>query len=54
MKALIFTLVRSFEFELAVPAKDIFSKQRIVSRPIVKSEREAGNQMPLLVKPYRG
>ncbi|KAF7976482.1 hypothetical protein HWV62_6757 [Athelia sp. TMB] len=52
MKALIFTLVRSFEFELAVPANDIIAKQSIVSRPIVRTNREAGNQMPLLVKPY--
>ena len=54
MKALIFTLVRSFEFELTVPAKDIIAKQSIVSRPIVSTDREAGNQMPLWVKPYRG
>lgn len=54
MKALIFTLVRSFEYELAVPAEDIISKQSVVARPIVVTEREMGNQMPLLVKPYRG
>ncbi|KZP28246.1 cytochrome P450 [Athelia psychrophila] len=54
MKALLYTLVRAFEFDLAVPAKDIISKQSIVSRPIVTSEREAGNQMPLLVRAYRG
>ncbi|KZP09385.1 cytochrome P450 [Athelia psychrophila] len=54
MKALLYTLVRAFEFDLAVPAKDIISKQSIVSRPIVTSEPDAGNQMPLLVKAYRG
>ena len=54
MKALLFTLVRAFEFELAVPAKDIRTKQTIVQRPIVASEMEYGHQMPLLVKPYRG
>jgi hypothetical protein len=53
MKALLFTLVRAFEFELAVPAKDIRSKQTIVSRPYVTSEMEFGNQMPLIIKPYR-
>jgi len=53
MKALLFTLVRAFEFELAVPAKDIASKQSVVQRPIVTSEKEYGNQMPLLIKPYR-
>ncbi|KZP09395.1 cytochrome P450 [Athelia psychrophila] len=54
MKALLYTLVRAFDLDLAVPAKDIISKQWIVSRPIVTSERESGNQMPLLVKAYRG
>jgi hypothetical protein len=54
MKALLFTLIRAFEFELAVPAKDIRTKQTIVQRPIVTSEMEYGPQMPLLVKPYRG
>lgn len=54
MKALLYTLVRAFEFELAVPAADIRSKQTIVSRPIVISEPEGGNQMPLLVRAYQG
>jgi hypothetical protein len=54
MKALLFTLIRAFEFELAVPAKDIRTKQTIVQRPIVTSEMEYGPQMPLLVKQYRG
>ncbi|KAJ7253334.1 cytochrome P450 [Mycena haematopus] len=40
MKALLFTLVRAFEFELAVP------------RPIIRSDPQAGNQMPLLIKPH--
>jgi cytochrome P450 len=53
MKALLFTLVRAFEFELAVPAEDIGSKQTIVQRPIVITEPESGHQMPLLIKPYR-
>jgi cytochrome P450 len=53
MKALLFTLVRAFELELAVPAKDIRSKQTLVQRPIVATEPEVGNQMPLLIKPYR-
>jgi len=53
MKALLFTLIRAFEFELAVPAGDIRSKQSIVSRPIVTSEMEYGNQMPLVIRPYR-
>ncbi|KAF7792239.1 hypothetical protein EIP86_003275 [Pleurotus ostreatoroseus] len=53
MKALLFTLVRSFEFNLAVPAADVTSRQRIVQRPIIRSEPEKGSQMPLIVKLYR-
>ncbi|KZT05226.1 cytochrome P450 [Laetiporus sulphureus 93-53] len=53
MKALIFTLVRAFEFELAVPASDIIKKSAVVQRPLVRSEKEKGAQMPLLIKPYR-
>ncbi|KAJ7911563.1 cytochrome P450 [Mycena leptocephala] len=52
MKALLFTLVRAFEFELAVPASDIEKKSGVVQRPILRSEPEAGNQMPLIIKPY--
>lgn len=52
MKALLFTLVRAFEFELAVPAADIGRKISIVQRPMVRSEPGAGAQMPLLVKSY--
>ncbi|KAJ6589747.1 cytochrome P450 [Mycena capillaripes] len=52
MKALLFTLVRAFEFELAVPVADIGRKTSIVQHPIVRSEPAAGHQMPLLVKPY--
>ncbi|KAJ7767044.1 cytochrome P450 [Mycena maculata] len=51
-KALLFTLIRAFEFELAVPIEDVGNKATdIVQRPIVKSEPEKGNQMPLLVRP---
>jgi len=52
MKALIFTLVRTFEFEPAVPADEIVTKVVLVQRPYVRSEMEKGCQMPLLVKPY--
>ncbi|KAI0357859.1 cytochrome P450 [Trametes cingulata] len=50
MKALIFTLVRAFEFELAVPPQDIQKKTSIVQRPLLRSAPEKGSQMPLLVK----
>jgi hypothetical protein len=51
MKALLFTLVRAFEFELAVPPEDIGKKSALVMRPLVISEPQGGNQMPLLLKP---
>lgn len=52
MKVLLFTLVRAFEFDLAVPAEDIGKKTSIVQRPMVLSDPGGGNQMPLLIKPY--
>lgn len=53
MKALLFALVRAFEFELAVPAKDIaVTTTTIVQRPYVVTERQKGNQLPLFIKPY--
>ena len=51
MKALLFTLVRAFEFELAVPSGEIGKKSSIVQRPILRSDPEGINQMPLLVRP---
>lgn len=53
MKALLFTLVRAFEFELAVPAADIGKRSVIVQRPLVLSEKEKGSQMPLVLKPVQ-
>ncbi|KAJ3480235.1 hypothetical protein NLI96_g8502 [Meripilus lineatus] len=52
-KALVFTLIRAFEFNLAVSREDIAKKATIVMRPIVKSEADKGNQMPMLMKAYR-
>jgi hypothetical protein len=53
MKALLFTLVRAFEFELAVPPKDIIKRSSaIVHRPVLVTDPDCPNQMPLLVKPY--
>ncbi|TCD65211.1 hypothetical protein EIP91_002958 [Steccherinum ochraceum] len=54
MKAMMFTLIRAFEYELAVDPKDLIKKTAmIVQRPLVLSELESGSQMPLIVKPYR-
>ncbi|KAJ7436134.1 cytochrome P450 [Mycena galericulata] len=51
-KAFLFTLVRAFEFELAFPVEDLRKMSSfIVQRPFIRSEREAGNQLPLLVRP---
>lgn len=50
MKALLFTLIKAFHFELAVPRDDIVRKLSIVQRPAVKSQPEAGSQLPLLVR----
>ncbi|KAK7040250.1 hypothetical protein VNI00_009716 [Paramarasmius palmivorus] len=48
MKALLFTLVRSFEFELAVPREDVLIKKvALVQRPEVRGQ---GNQLPFNVK----
>ncbi|KAK7040254.1 hypothetical protein VNI00_009720 [Paramarasmius palmivorus] len=49
MKALLFTLVRAFEFELAVPREDVLIKKAsLVQRPEVRGK---GNQLPLIIKP---
>lgn len=53
MKALLFTLVRDFEFELAVPASEIVKKTSVVTRPAIAGEVDKGSQMPLLVRQYR-
>lgn len=52
MKALLFTLVRAFEFELAVPASDVGKRSTLVQRPFLRSDPESKSQLPLLVKPY--
>nr|BAK09450.1 cytochrome P450 [Postia placenta] len=52
MKALIFALVRSFEFELAVPPEEVIKKSTPVQHPLVRSEMSKGGQLPLLIKPY--
>ncbi|KAJ6586472.1 cytochrome P450 [Mycena vulgaris] len=52
MKALLFTLVRSFEFAVAVPTADIGKTVGgIVQRPFILSDKKAGTQLPLLVRP---
>ncbi|KAN0094981.1 Cytochrome P450 [Tylopilus felleus] len=53
MKALLFTLVRAFEFELAVPASEIGKRSVIVQRPVLLSDPDRKAQLPMLFKPYK-
>lgn len=53
MKVLLFVLLRSFEYDLAVNPDSIGKKQGAVARPYVSEEPEVGDQMPLLVRHYR-
>ncbi|KAI0743350.1 cytochrome P450 [Daedaleopsis nitida] len=54
MKALMFTLLRNFEFELAVPDEDIKASGLFLQRPAVaREENEKGSQLPLLIRPCR-
>ena len=55
MKALLFTLVRAFEFDLAVTSKDILKKSTAIAqglqRPVLATDPNSTRQMPLLIKP---
>ncbi|KAI0363653.1 cytochrome P450 [Pilatotrama ljubarskyi] len=50
MKALVFTLIRAFEMELAVQPEEICTLPGIVLRPRLKRAPEAGSQMPLIIQ----
>ncbi|KAJ7448951.1 cytochrome P450 [Mycena latifolia] len=51
MKAIIFTLVRAFEFEAAVPKGGIGPTASLLQKPMVLAETGEGSQLPLIVKP---
>ncbi|KAJ7084910.1 cytochrome P450 [Mycena belliarum] len=52
MKAILFTLIRGFEFELAVPISDIGKKSTSVTQgPVLLNDVKAGPQLPLIVRP---
>ncbi|KAJ7268576.1 cytochrome P450 [Mycena rebaudengoi] len=53
MKALLFTLIRAFEFEPTCPKSGIARTATTTQRPIVVAEMEKGSQLPLIVKLYR-
>ncbi|KAJ7144242.1 cytochrome P450 [Mycena epipterygia] len=50
MKSLLYTLVRTFEFKLAVPAEEVCGSKTAVQRPMLASEPEKGFQLPMLVR----
>ncbi|KAF9071151.1 cytochrome P450 [Rhodocollybia butyracea] len=51
MKVLLFVLVRAFQVTLAVPKEEIISQTSLVQRPYVRGRIEAGEQLPLLIRP---
>ncbi|KDQ54054.1 hypothetical protein JAAARDRAFT_160991 [Jaapia argillacea MUCL 33604] len=53
-KAILFTLLRAFEFELAVPKEDVIKKATIVQRPFIKSATDKKSQLPMFVGAYKG
>ena len=53
MKALVFTLIRTFEFELAVPAEEIVPFGTFLQRPALRDDKEEGGQLPLFIRPYK-
>ncbi|KAJ7926750.1 cytochrome P450, partial [Mycena leptocephala] len=52
MKALLFTLIRTFEFEPAVPGGIGALATGLLQRPTVLTGTEKGKGLPLIVKPY--
>jgi len=50
-KALLFTLIRAFEFDLAVSAKDLGVKPVGFQRPVLLRDPNNSNQMPLILRP---
>lgn len=53
MKAILFTLVRSFEFELDAPVAKIKKRTVLVQRVVVvRDDGEEEARMPLVIRPY--
>ncbi|KAJ7145531.1 cytochrome P450 [Mycena epipterygia] len=52
-KALLFVLIRAFEFDRAVPDGTMGQTSSALQSPFVVSEREKGSQMPLILKAYK-
>ncbi|KAJ7215089.1 cytochrome P450 [Mycena haematopus] len=51
MKALLFTLIRAFEFEPAVPKGSIGHTAAFIHGPVNLTEPELGTSLPLILKP---
>ncbi|KAJ6517590.1 cytochrome P450 [Mycena vulgaris] len=52
LKALLFTLIRAFEFEPAVPKGGIVRSTSFLTQPMVLGDKETGSALPLIVKAY--
>lgn len=53
MKALLFSFVRAFDFELAIPPSEITWRTMIVTRPFLASSPDKGPQLPLIIRPVK-
>ncbi|KAH7882875.1 cytochrome P450 [Phlebopus sp. FC_14] len=53
IKALVFTLIRAFEFELAVTASEIRTLPTIIRRPFLRDDPTRKCQLPLVIRPHR-
>ncbi|KAJ6572150.1 cytochrome P450 [Mycena capillaripes] len=53
MKAMLFTLIRDFEFELAISPEDVGRRNNIVGRPYIASDPGSGSQLPMLIRPCK-
>jgi hypothetical protein len=51
MKAIIFTLVRAFDIDLGVSPDDVLQKTETTTKPVLKSDPERVNQLPLIIRP---
>ncbi|KAF9268376.1 cytochrome P450 [Marasmius fiardii PR-910] len=50
MKALLFTLIRAYEFELAVPKEDVLVKRAFpINRPALRGSKE--DELPMIIRP---
>ncbi|KAH9894817.1 cytochrome P450 [Cubamyces lactineus] len=54
LKAILFSILRGFEFEMPIPLEEYQIKTAPLQRLSVRSAPEKGWQLPLLVKPYKG